>query len=62
MARPSGFSQEIADVICERLANGESLRLRVDADRAEMRQLFDKLEAKLGHMDSKIDALIKQGQ
>ncbi len=26
MGRPSGFSQEIADVICERLANGESLR------------------------------------
>ena len=40
----------------------QELRLRVDADRAEMRQLFDKLEAKLGHMDSKIDALIKQGQ
>lgn len=24
--RPSGYTQEIADVICERLANGESLR------------------------------------
>lgn len=31
MGRPSGFSQEIADVICERLANGESLR-RICAD------------------------------
>jgi len=57
-ARKEGF-------IAEQQARKEAvqeLRLRVDADRAEMRQLFDKLEAKLGHMDSKIDALIKQGQ
>ncbi|HDR9164856.1 TPA: terminase small subunit protein [Burkholderia vietnamiensis] len=26
MGRPSGFTEEIADVICERLAGGESLR------------------------------------
>lgn len=26
MGRPSDFTQEIADIICERLANGESLR------------------------------------
>jgi len=26
IGRPSGFTEEIADVICERLANGESLR------------------------------------
>lgn len=30
--RPSSFTQETADVICERIANGESLRLICDDD------------------------------
>ena len=32
MGRPSIFSQEIADIICERIAEGESLRKICDAD------------------------------
>lgn len=32
MARPSIYSQEIADIICERIAEGESLRKICDAD------------------------------
>lgn len=32
MGRPSDFRQEIADIICERLADGESLRTICDAD------------------------------
>lgn len=32
MARPSGFTQKIADTICERLAEGESLRSICDEE------------------------------
>lgn len=32
MGRPSEFTQEIADAICERLINGESLRTICDGD------------------------------
>ena len=47
MARPSGFSQEIADVICERLANGESLRrICRDDDMPEMRTVMRWLNAR----------------
>jgi len=32
MGRPSEYSQEVADLICERIADGESLRSICDAD------------------------------
>lgn len=32
LGRPSGFTQEIADAICERLSDGESLRTICDDD------------------------------
>ena len=47
MGRPSGFSQEVADVICERLANGESLRrICRDDDMPEMRAVMRWLNAR----------------
>lgn len=45
--RPSGYTQEIADVICERLANGESLRrICRDDDMPEMRTVMRWLNAR----------------
>lgn len=53
-------------VAAEALARKEAdqeLRIRIEADRAEMRQQFDKLnanmDAKMDRMDKKIEALLK---
>lgn len=63
-ANKSALKELIAAEQQARKEADQELRIRVDSDRAEMRAQFDKLEARIGNMDvklnSKVDELLKQ--
>ena len=53
MARQSEFTQEIADIICERLAEGESLvRICKDDDMPSKATVFNWLSSNKGFLDN----------